>query len=98
MSPSISADSSLGDSLNISRDVLAVYLVSLQTGIGCVIGRDLRDTAVLERTRTTRVQLLVNFAGEKVAAVCANDEDTAEHALALIDVVYESPLPLTLCL
>ena len=35
---------------------------------------------------------VANFAGDKVAAVCADDEDTAERALALIDVSYE-PLP-----
>jgi len=31
----------------------------------------------------------VRYVGDKVAAVCAIDNDTAERALALIDVVYE---------
>jgi CO/xanthine dehydrogenase Mo-binding subunit len=36
---------------------------------------------------------IVRFAGEKVAAVCADDRQTAERALALIEVDYEQMAP-----
>jgi len=45
-------------------------------------GRWLKDMPVLARDR-------VRFVGEKVAAVAADDPDTAEDALNLIDVEYE---------
>ena len=47
-----------------------------------LVGRRLRDMPVLARDR-------VRFAGEKVAAVAADDLDAAEEALLLIDVEYE---------
>ena len=47
-----------------------------------LVGRRLRDMPVLARGR-------VRFAGEKVAAVAADDLDAAEEALLLIDVEYE---------
>jgi len=47
-----------------------------------LLGLKLRDAPILARDR-------VRFAGEKVAAVAAVDEDTALEALGLIDVEYE---------
>ncbi|HEY7067736.1 MAG TPA: xanthine dehydrogenase family protein molybdopterin-binding subunit [Chloroflexota bacterium] len=47
-----------------------------------LIGRRLRDQPIVARDR-------VRFVGERVAAVAANDLDTAEEALSLIDVEYE---------
>jgi CO/xanthine dehydrogenase Mo-binding subunit len=43
------------------------------------VGRLLRDIPVLARDK-------VRFVGEKVAAVAAEDPDTAEEAILLIDV------------
>ena len=51
-------------------------------------GRRIRDLPVI-------AQDVVRFVGEQVAAVAADDEETAERALALIDVEYE-PLPFVL--
>lgn len=48
----------------------------------CRVGRSMRDMPVLARER-------VRFVGEKVAAVAAEDQETAEEALDLIDVDYE---------
>jgi CO/xanthine dehydrogenase Mo-binding subunit len=45
-------------------------------------GRRLQDVPVLARDR-------VRFVGEKVAAVAAEDSDTAERAAALVEVDYE---------
>src|SRR5581483_4817539 len=45
-------------------------------------GRWLKDMPVLARD-------VVRFVGEKVAAVAAEDPDTAEEALSLIEVEYE---------
>jgi len=45
-------------------------------------GRTLRDIPLLAGDH-------VRYAGERVAAVAADDEDTAQHALDLIDVEYE---------
>ncbi len=47
-----------------------------------LIGLKLRDLPILARNE-------VRFAGEKVAAVAAVDEETAREALELIDVEYE---------
>ncbi|MCH8280245.1 MAG: xanthine dehydrogenase family protein molybdopterin-binding subunit [Chloroflexi bacterium] len=52
---------------------------------GMRVGRYLQDVPPLAEDR-------VRFVGEKVAAVAADDPDTAEEALNLIDVEYE-PLP-----
>ena len=46
------------------------------------VGRRLQDVPVLARDR-------VLFVGEKVVAVAAEDADTAEEALLLVDVEYE---------
>ena len=47
-----------------------------------LVGRRLKDQPIVPRDR-------VRFVGERVAAVAAIDADTAEEALALIDVEYE---------
>ncbi len=47
-----------------------------------LVGRFLRDIPVLARD-------VVRFAGQKVAAVAADDADIAEAALSLIDIEYE---------
>ena len=52
---------------------------------GMRVGRMVRDVPLLAED-------IVRFVGEKVAAVAADDPDTAEEALLLIDVEYE-PLP-----
>ena len=49
---------------------------------GMRVGRNLRDTPLLAEER-------VRFVGEKVAAVAADDPETADEALTLIDVEYE---------
>ena len=49
---------------------------------GVLYGRRLRDVPALAQER-------VRFAGERVAAVAADDAEIAERAVALIDVVYE---------
>jgi CO/xanthine dehydrogenase Mo-binding subunit len=48
---------------------------------GMLVGRTLRDTPLLAQEK-------VRFVGEKVAAVAADDVDTAEEALTLIEVEY----------
>ena len=47
-----------------------------------LVGRNLRDVPVLAQEK-------VRFVGERVAAVAADDWETAEEALNLIDVEYE---------
>ena len=49
---------------------------------GMLTGNTYKDEPVLAWDR-------VRFAGEKVAAVCADDEETAERALGLVEVGYE---------
>jgi len=49
---------------------------------GMLVGRTLRDTPLLAQDK-------VRFVGEKVAAVAADNLDTAEEALTLIEVEYE---------
>jgi CO/xanthine dehydrogenase Mo-binding subunit len=48
---------------------------------GMLVGRTLRDTPLLAQEK-------VRFVGEKVAAVAADDVDTAAEALTLIEVEY----------
>ena len=48
----------------------------------CRVGRSMRDMPVLARDK-------VRFIGEKVAAVAAEDRETAEEALGLIEVEYD---------
>ena len=54
---------------------------------GVLYGRRLRDTPVLAWD-------IVRFAGERVAAVAAENKDIVEEALGLIKVEYEELLPL----
>ena len=54
---------------------------------GRLQGRQVRDVPLL-------AQDLVRFAGEKVAAVAADDEETAQRAVGMIDVEYEEMEPL----
>ena len=49
---------------------------------GMRVGRSVRDVPLLAEDK-------VRYVGEKVAAVAADDPDTAEEALTLIDVEYE---------
>jgi CO/xanthine dehydrogenase Mo-binding subunit len=51
-----------------------------------LVGRMLRDMPVLARD-------VVRFAGQKVAAVAAEDDDIAQEALNLIEVEYEELTP-----
>ncbi|MFQ6029477.1 MAG: xanthine dehydrogenase family protein molybdopterin-binding subunit, partial [Dehalococcoidia bacterium] len=60
-------------------------VITGQDTAGMRVGRMVRDVPLLAEEK-------VRFVGEKVAAVAADDPDTAEEALALIDVEYE-PLP-----
>jgi CO/xanthine dehydrogenase Mo-binding subunit len=60
--------------------VLAV-ITGAEVGSG-LYGSNLKDMPILARDR-------VRFAGERVAAVAAEDEDTAQAALDLIEVDYE---------
>ena len=53
---------------------------------GMRVGRALRDTPLLAEEK-------VRFVGEKVAAVAADDPETADEALTLIDVEYEELTP-----
>ena len=53
-----------------------------------MVGRMIRDLPVLAKG-------VVRFAGEKVAAVAADDADIAEEALSLIEVEYEELEPVT---
>ena len=53
---------------------------------GAMIGRRMVDMPVL-------AQDVVRFVGEKVAAVAAVDQETADEALLLIDVDYEELTP-----
>ena len=50
--------------------------------VGRLVGRTIQDTPLLAHGK-------VRFVGEKVAAVAADDPETAEEALTLIDVEYE---------
>jgi CO/xanthine dehydrogenase Mo-binding subunit len=76
----LSIDTSKAEAL---PGVLAV--ITGKDTAGMMVGRMVRDTPLLATDK-------VRFVGEKVAAVAADDPDTAEEALLLIDVEYE-PLP-----
>ena len=66
-----------------ARQVAGVHAVLTGADVrGIRYGRRLFDVPVLAEDR-------VRFAGERVAAVAAEDRDAAEEALALIDVDYE---------
>jgi CO/xanthine dehydrogenase Mo-binding subunit len=66
-----------------ARQVPGIHAVLTGADVrGIRYGRRLFDVPVLAEDR-------VRFAGERVAAVAAEDRDAAEEALALIDVEYE---------
>jgi CO/xanthine dehydrogenase Mo-binding subunit len=66
-----------------AQQVPGVHVVLTGADVrGVRYGRRLFDVPVLAEDR-------VRFAGERVAAVAAQDRDAAEEALALIDVEYE---------
>src|SRR5262249_18758475 len=67
-----------------ARKVEGVHAVitGADTRDGGLWGRGVKDAPVLAHGR-------VRFAGERVAAVAADDKDVAERALALIEVEYE---------
>ena len=71
--------------IDVSR---AMKLPGVRAGItgkdtaGMLVGRHYRDIPLLAEDK-------VRFVGEKVAAVAADDLETAEEALTLIDVEYE---------
>ena len=69
--------------MSAARSLPGVFAVitGADTGNG-LYGSNLKDLPVLARDR-------VRFAGERVAAVAALDEDTAQQAIDLIDVEYE---------
>ena len=60
-----------------------------------VTGQDIPDTKIGRRMVDMPVlaREVVRFVGEKVAAVAADDRDTADEALLLIDVIYEELTP-----
>lgn len=66
-----------------ARALPGVHAVVTATDIEAgLYGRAIKDVPVLAVDR-------VRFAGERVAAVAADDEDTAERALELIEVAYQ---------
>jgi CO/xanthine dehydrogenase Mo-binding subunit len=67
-----------------ARKVAGVHAIitGADTRDGGLWGRGVKDAPVLADGR-------VRFAGERVAAVAADDKDVAERALALIEVEYE---------
>ena len=60
-----------------------------------VTGQDIPDTKIGRRMVDMPVLArdVVRFVGEKVATVAADDKDTADEALLLIDVIYEELTP-----
>ena len=70
-----------------ARRVPGVHAVLTGSDVtGIRYGRRMHDVPVLAEDR-------VRFVGERVAAVAAEDKDTAEEALLLIDVEYEELTP-----
>ena len=73
----LSVDTSRAEALPGVRAVLTGADVA-----GVLYGRRMRDVPVLAHERA-------RFAGERVAAVAADDAETAQRAVELIEVVYE---------
>jgi CO/xanthine dehydrogenase Mo-binding subunit len=72
-------------SIDVSRAkaLRGVHAVLIGQDVGDYrVGRSMRDMPVLARDK-------VRFIGEKVAAVAAEDRETAEEALGLIEVEYD---------
>ncbi|MDA0264250.1 MAG: xanthine dehydrogenase family protein molybdopterin-binding subunit [Chloroflexi bacterium] len=76
------------DSLAEARKVPGVHAVLTADDIPPhLVGRMLRDMPILARD-------VVRFAGQKVVAVAAEDDDIAEEALNLIQIEYEELEPI----
>jgi len=76
------------DSLAAARRVPGVHAVLTADDIPPhLVGRMLRDMPILARD-------VVRFAGQKVVAVAAEDDDIAEEALNLVQVEYEELKPI----
>src|SRR6266498_2809905 len=72
-------------SMDVSRARKLAGVHAVLTGADLAdyrLGRSMRDMPVLAREK-------VRFVGEKVAAVAAEDRETAEEALGLIEVEYD---------
>ena len=71
-----------------ARRLPGVYAVLTSSDISdALVGRMIRDMPVLARD-------VVRFAGQKVAAVAAEDTETADEAISLIEVEYEEMGPI----
>lgn len=76
------------DSVAAARRVPGVHAVLTADDIPPhLVGRMLRDMPILARD-------VVRFAGQKIVAVAAEDDDTAEEALNLIQIKYEELEPI----
>jgi CO/xanthine dehydrogenase Mo-binding subunit len=76
------------DSVAAARQVPGVHAVLTAEDISPnLVGRMLRDMPILARD-------VVRFAGQKVVAVAADDDDIAEEALNLIQVEYDELDPI----
>ena len=76
------------DSVDAARQVPGVHAVLTAEDIPPhLVGRMLRDMPILARD-------VVRFAGQKVVAVAADDDDIAEEALNLIQVEYDELDPI----
>jgi CO/xanthine dehydrogenase Mo-binding subunit len=76
------------DSVAAARKVPGVHAVLTADDIPPhLVGRMLRDIPILARD-------VVRFAGQKVVAVAAEDDDIAEEALNLIEIEYEELTPI----
>ncbi len=77
-------------SIDVSRAVAVAGVRAVLTGAdvaGRFQGRQVRDVPLL-------AQDVVRFAGEKVAAIAADDEETAQRAAGMVVVEYEEMTPL----
>jgi CO/xanthine dehydrogenase Mo-binding subunit len=73
--------------VSAARRVPGVHAVLTGSDVpDLLVGRMLRDMPILARD-------VVRFVGQKVAAVAADDADSAEEALSLIEVEYEELTP-----
>jgi CO/xanthine dehydrogenase Mo-binding subunit len=64
--------------------------------LAVITAKDIKNNLIGKRLRDQRIlaEDVVRFAGERVAAVAAEDKDVAEAALELIEVEYEELEPL----
>ena len=76
------------DSVDAARQMSGVHAVLTGDDVPAhLVGRMLRDMPILARD-------VVRFAGQKVVAVAAEDDDIAEEALNLIQIEYEELDPI----